>query len=162
MMIQTGNLNKPTGRLKIAVGVATVGRRKVLSETVKLLASQNRLPDQLIICPVSPNDVDLECTKSFPIPVEVLFGPTGLPAQRNVILAACSAADVVVFFDDDFFAEANYLAEVEKAFLTNSGMVALTGSPIVDGIKGPGISTQEGLEILRQVGETRAGDGICD
>jgi GT2 family glycosyltransferase len=159
-MLQKTNLNKPSGRLKLAVGIATVGRREVLSETVKLLASQNRLPDQLIICPVNRGDIDLEYTRSFPAPVEVLFGSAGLPAQRNLILAACSDADVVVFFDDDFFAEANYLAEVEKTFLTNPGMIALTGALIADGIKGPGISTQEGLEILRKVDGTRAGDAI--
>lgn len=155
-MLQTGNLIAPTGRLKLAVGIATVGRREVLSETVNLLASQNRLPDQLIICPVSRDDIDLDCTKSFPAAVEVLFGPAGLPAQRNHILAACSAADVVVFFDDDFFPEANYLAEVEKIFLTNPGTIALTGAIIVDGIKGPGISPREGLEILRKIDGTRA------
>ncbi len=160
MMLQSANLNKPAGRLKLAVGIATVGRREVLSETVKLLASQNRLPDQFVVCPVNQHDIDLECTKSFPTPVEVLFGPAGLPAQRNVILAACSAADVVVFFDDDFFAEANYLAEVEKAFLTRPGMVALTGTPIADGIKGPGIGAEEGLEILRKAGGARAGEGM--
>jgi GT2 family glycosyltransferase len=159
-MLQTVNFNKQSGRLRLAVGIATVGRREVLSETVKLLASQNRLPDQLIICPVNRDDIDLECIKSFPAPVEVLFGPAGLPAQRNHILAACSAADVVVFFDDDFFAEANYLAEVEKTFLTNPGTIALTGAVIADGIKGPGISTQQGLEILRTVDGTSAGAEI--
>src|SRR5947209_9709320 len=114
-MLQKAILNKSaTGRLKLAVGIATIGRREVLSETVNLLASQNRVPDQLILCPVNPDDIDLGCTESFPTRVEVLFGPAGLPAQRNRILAACSAADVIVFFDDDFFAEADYLAEVER------------------------------------------------
>jgi GT2 family glycosyltransferase len=159
-MLQKATLNKPTGRLKLAVGIATVGRREVLSETVNLLASQNRLPDQLIVCPVNPDDIDLECTESFPTRVEVLFGPAGLPAQRNRILAACSVADVIVFFDDDFFAEADYLAEVEKAFLANPRLIALTGALIADGITGPGISPQKGLELLRKVDGNRARDGI--
>ena len=102
----------------------------------------------------------MECTESFPTRVEVLFGPAGLPAQRNRILAACSVADVIVFFDDDFFAEADYLAEVEKAFLANPRLIALTGALIADGITGPGISPQKGLELLRKVDGNRARDGI--
>jgi glycosyltransferase involved in cell wall biosynthesis len=159
-MFQEATLNTPTGRLKLAVGIATIGRREVLSETLDLLASQNRLPDQLIVCPVSADDIDLERAKSFFTPVEVVFGPAGLPAQRNRILAACSAVDVIVFFDDDFFAEADYLAEVEKTFLTNPGLIALTGALIADGISGPGISTEKGLEMLRTFDGTRARDGI--
>jgi hypothetical protein len=153
-------LQTPTKHLNLVVGIATVGRPEILSETVRLLARQSRLPDRLVICPVKPSDIDLACSDSFPAPVEIVCGPVGLPAQRNRILAACSAADVVVFFDDDFFADADYLAEVEKTFLADPALAALTGGVLADGIGGPGISPTQGLEILRSSGADRRSERV--
>jgi succinoglycan biosynthesis transport protein ExoP len=160
IMLQKTLPNWSTQRLKLAVGIATLGRREVLSETINVLASQKRLPDYLVISPVNPEDIDLENARSFPAQVEILFGPAGLPVQRNRILAACSDADVIVFFDDDFFAEAEYLSEVEKTFLENPGLIGLTGAVIADGITGPGISPGRGLEILRGTAAGRASSRI--
>jgi len=53
-------------KLKIAVGIATTGRREVLTRTIDLLAHQTRLPDSLVICPVSPEDVDVASLERFP------------------------------------------------------------------------------------------------
>jgi GT2 family glycosyltransferase len=147
-MMQTTNRDEAAGRLNLAVGIATSGRRDILSETIKLLAAQKRLPDRLIVCPVKPDDVDSARIAAFPASAEIVSGPVGLPAQRNRILAACHDADVIVFFDDDFFVGATYLAAVEKIFLANPKLVALTGELLADGINGPGIGPREGLAIL--------------
>jgi len=64
-------------RLNIAVGIATVGRREVLSETIELLAQQTRLPDRLVICPVTDKDVDLACLQRFPVATSVVSGVIG-------------------------------------------------------------------------------------
>ena len=41
----------------------------------------------------------------------VVYGPVGLPAQRNAILDALGGFDVVVFFDDDFFPQSQRAKE---------------------------------------------------
>jgi hypothetical protein len=52
--------------------------------------------------------------------VTVVTGRPGLPAQRNAALAALpTGTDVVVFFDDDFVADAEWLVAAAKIFATN-------------------------------------------
>lgn len=65
-----------------------------------------------------------------------------------MILSAAASADIIVFFDDDFLADPEYLANAEAIFAANPGVTALTGHLLADGINGPGLSVKEGLEIL--------------
>jgi GT2 family glycosyltransferase len=138
------------GSLSLVVGIATAGRREVLSETLDFIARQTRLPDLLVICPVSPDDVDADSIARFPGRVEIVRGSVGLPSQRNRILSASRSADLIVFFDDDFFPDREYLAEVERMFDEQPDVVASTGFLIADGAQGPGISVQEGKELLSE------------
>jgi hypothetical protein len=147
----------PAQQLIIAVGVATVGRREVLAKMTDFLARQTRLPDHLVICPVAPGDVDTEALERFPAPTLVVSGPIGLPAQRNRILSAIPEADIIVFFDDDFFSDPSYLSNLETIFLANPDVVAITGYLLADGAKGPGLSVEEGFEIV-QAGAQSAPD----
>jgi polysaccharide biosynthesis transport protein len=143
-------------RLNMVVGIATAGRREILSRAVNLLASQSRPPDRLLISRMAPSDVDESALERFPAPTRVLDGATGLTAQRNRILATASDADVVVFFDDDFFVCDSYLSNLEKLFLAHPNIVAATGRVLADGATGPGLSAEEGLRILgsRPTGES--------
>jgi hypothetical protein len=139
----------PTKALNIAVGIATGGRREVLSRTIDLLARQTRVPNLLVICPIDSRDVDASELERFPAPALVVSAPIGLPAQRNRILAAAAKSDVIVFFDDDFFAHDSYLANLESLFMTNPDVAAATGFLLADGAVGPGLSMKEGVDILR-------------
>jgi glycosyltransferase involved in cell wall biosynthesis len=126
--------------VRIAVGFATVGRRELIPETLAEIQRQQRLPDRVIIAPASasdcPADIDL------PVPVDIVHGPKGSCAQRNTILDAATDADIVVFFDDDFFPEPAYLAEIERIMASDDSIVMVTGSVITDGILGPGLSAE--------------------
>jgi GT2 family glycosyltransferase len=135
-------------RLNIAVGIATAGRRAVLSETINVLARQTRLPDLLVICPVTLDDVDAAALVHFPAPTHIVNGAAGLPAQRNLILAEIKAADVVIFFDDDFFPHPDYLLEVEHLLADNPDVVGATGFLVADGAHGPGISIEAGHALM--------------
>lgn len=137
------------GKLNIVVGIATTGRSEVLTQTIAILAEQSRLPDRLVICPVKDPDVDETSLRRFPRPTLIVRGPIGLPAQRNKILAAIDDADLIVFFDDDFFAETHYIAHLERIFLTHPDVVGVTGSLIFDGAHGPGLSVDQGLQLIR-------------
>ena len=133
----------------IAVGIATSGRREILSRTLDLVASQTRLPDRLIVCPAASEDVDPAITEHFAFCSIVRAGARGLTVQRNRILSTVGDADIVVFFDDDFFPQTDYLAEVEKIFVQNSDVVATTGRPLRDGANGPGLSVDDALAVVR-------------
>jgi hypothetical protein len=139
----------PADKLNIVVGIATVGRREILAQTVALLAEQTRLPDRLVICPIAAKDVDDLSLKNFPGPTAVVRGPVGLPAQRNKILANVRDADVIVFFDDDYFPDLRYIENLEKIFLARPDVVGATGFLLADGATGPGLSAAKGLELVR-------------
>jgi hypothetical protein len=141
----------PAEKLNIVVGIATSGRREVLAQTISILAEQTRLPDCLVICPVAADDVDNFSLRSFPKPTLVVSGPIGLPAQRNKILSAATKADIIVFFDDDFFADVCYVECLEKIFLARPDVIAATGVLLADGAQGPGLSVEQGLQIIRSV-----------
>jgi hypothetical protein len=139
----------PANKLKIVVGIATTRRREVLAQTIAILAEQTRLPDRLVICPVVREDVDELSLQAFPGPTVVVSGPMGLPAQRNRILASVTDADIIVFIDDDYFADAHYIENIETIFLARPDVIAATGFLIADGASGPGLSVEQGLQIIR-------------
>jgi GT2 family glycosyltransferase len=134
--------------LYIAVGIATSGRKEILHRTIDLVARQTRLPNLLIVCPAVPEDMDPAWISHFPFRAVVQTGQRGSTNQRNQILSAASEADVVVFFDDDFFPQADYLSEIEEIFNQNVDVVAATGRPVLDGVNGPGISVEDALETI--------------
>lgn len=134
--------------MNIIVGIATLGRRAVLAETLEHLTQQTRLPDSIVVCPARPDDIDLERAHSLCVPVDVVSSERGLCAQRNAVLDGAGRADILVFFDDDFIPAANFLAEVERLFTDNPDIMVATGTVLADGIHGPGLSAAEASAIL--------------
>ncbi|OCO98107.1 MULTISPECIES: glycosyltransferase [unclassified Ensifer] len=145
--------------MNIVVGIATAGRREVLSETLLHLTLQERRPDAIFVCPSAPDDVDEAFTRTLPIPVTIVKGERGLTKQRNAILASIGDADLLVFLDDDFLLRGDFLRQALKLFEAAPDIVVATGLVLADGIHGPGIAVKDGLEILRRDGSTVA-DGL--
>src|SRR4029078_11667677 len=108
---------------------------------------QTRLPDALIVCPATPDDLNTQLLSDLPFTTSVQTGKSGLTAQRNKILAEATAADVIVFFDDDFFPQLNYIEEIERLFVENTDVVAITGRPMMDGANGPGVEAETALKM---------------
>lgn len=132
--------------MRIAVGIATRGRPRVLAETLVELARQTRAPDRIIICHVGPEDVGT-------LPAErpditFLTSPAGLPRQRNAILDAAGDCDLVLFLDDDFFPAPAWLAVLEAVMAVRPDCVVATGTVIADGAKGPGIRPETARALL--------------
>jgi glycosyltransferase involved in cell wall biosynthesis/GT2 family glycosyltransferase len=134
----------------IAVVVATLGRPDIVTATLKhLLETQTLQPAAVIVSCVVREDAG-EAT-NLPA-VTVVTGRPGLPAQRNAALIALPPGiDVVVFFDDDFVAEAEWLAAAARTFRDEPQVVAFTGRVLADGIKGPGLSFDEAVRIVESV-----------
>jgi glycosyltransferase involved in cell wall biosynthesis/GT2 family glycosyltransferase len=132
----------------VAVVVATLGRPDIVTATLNhLLKTQTLKPASVIVSCVVRQDAG----NAADLPgVTVVTGPPGLATQRNTALAALPAGiDVVVFFDDDFVAEANWLAAAARAFRDEPQIVAFTGWVIADDIKGPGLSFDDAVRIVK-------------
>ncbi|GBQ33062.1 glycosyltransferase family 2 protein [Gluconacetobacter sacchari] len=140
--------------MKIIVGIATAGRAPVLAETLRDLAHQRRQPDEVVVC--APSEEDMAGAADAYAGVRLMTGPRGLTRQRNAIIAAVPDADVVMFFDDDFLADADYLSAVERCMQANERVVVATGTVLADGINGPGLSVAEGRAILAARGHETA------
>jgi glycosyltransferase involved in cell wall biosynthesis len=137
--------------LKIAIAIATAGRRDVLSKTVGHLFEQTRIADELLICPAKRHDFDPACLVRYPGHSDVFHGPVGTSSQRNVLIDA-SMADVMIFFDDDFLPCNDYVAEVEALFASRPDVVMATGKLLADDIGGPGLTPEQGMRILESAG----------
>ena len=132
--------------ISIVVGIPTVGRSAVLCETLRELARQTRPPDRIAVCGTSRNDVD--GVAAVAPQALILQTEAGLPRQRNAILDAAGAADVVVFFDDDFLPQPDYLQAVAQHMTSHPKTVVATGVVLADGIKGPGLSPAQARTII--------------
>lgn len=126
--------------MRIAVGIATIGRPSILRETVKELTKQTRLPDLLVLCPGTVDDIYHQDLAQLPFATRIVSGPVGSSPQRNAILRNVEQFDAITFFDDDFFPSQNYLAIAEALLLRDPQIVLATGALIEDGIHGPGLS----------------------
>ncbi len=138
--------------LNIAIAIATAGRREGLNETVACLARQTRPADAVYICPASDDDFDPEVGQGLTVPVHIVRGGRGLTTQRNVIIRAATAADIIVFFDDDFVPDNSYLAELERLFEQVPDMAIATGDVLADGATNRGIAFADALDIVDHAG----------
>ncbi|MEF0940984.1 nucleotide-binding protein [Rhizobium sp. BR 362] len=146
----------PSRALKLVVGIASAGRRDILSSILPHMARQTRKPDEVVVCLASPEDIDPSCLRDLDFPVRVLISERGLCRQRNRILDNIPDADVVLFVDDDFLMTPNYLEETERLFQFHPDIVMCTGKVLADGITGPGISVRDGLRMVESKSRRRS------
>lgn len=114
---------------RIAVVIATAGRKHEPLRLINSLSLQTYPPDQIII--VAGDDV-FKPEDVPPISSQVIFlqvTPPGLPKQRN-LGASKSTADLLLFVDDDFVLDADYLRVMEQEFANNPRMVAAGGQTL--------------------------------
>lgn len=135
--------------MKLAVSIPTVGRKALVTELIRHLEKQTRLPDEVVISAPDPSHVDQTISCRFP--VTFVFGPKGSCAQRNRALDHLAGrADIAVFFDDDLVPADDYLEIVEKGFSEHPDWAAISGILIADGAKLGSFTFAQGLEILRE------------
>jgi GT2 family glycosyltransferase len=140
--------------LNVVIGIPTVGRAPILRETLRVLTRQTRWPDRIIVCGTKRSDLagadDFEGT-------EVLLSHPGLPKQRNALVAAAPHADIMLFFDDDFLPDTDYLAAIERHMGSDPEIVVATGLVLKDGVAGPGLAVAEAEAALRAAPPPRHG-----
>ena len=126
--------------IKIAIGIATAGRREQLALTLHQLAHQIVAPYRVVVCPASFEDFDESTLPDMGAPVIRVTGPRGSCAQRNAIIAKSADCDVLLFIDDDFYLAPDYLACLAQVFTAHPDIAIVTSHPEHDGANGPGLT----------------------
>ena len=143
-------------RLGIAVGIATSGRAAILAETLADLERQTLRPERVLVLYGVPSDI-AGLPARYPA-VHFAEAEGGLCAKRNRILDEAAGLDLILFIDDDFLLDPDYLRVTEEAFRGNGAMVAATGTVLADGAKGPGLSVEQGRRALAAGFRGHSGD----
>lgn len=133
---------------KISIGIATTGRKNILFHAVKSVSVQTRPVDKIIICAVSPDDVDEKILRTFNLPLDIVYSKSGLAHQRNVILDMVNDFDCIVFIDDDFLVRPNYVETTISVLDNNADIAMVTGTVIADGARNAGIDLLAAYEII--------------
>jgi Glycosyl transferase family 2 len=133
------------GGSRVCVGIATRGRSKLVAAIVERLERQTLRAGVVIVSGGHGEDVaDLPARPGL----EVVVVVPGLARQRNSILRRVPKdAEFVVFFDDDFVAHADWIAEVVAAFDADASIACITGNVVADGITGAGIAFEDACAI---------------
>lgn len=127
--------------------VASTGRPDSLAKMARSIAAQTRPPDRLVFSVV--DERDLPADRDQLAGAEVVFGPRGLPRQRNAGLGGVgTGVDLIVFFDDDFVPSRFALARVAEFFAGLPDVVGATGHVLADGINLPGIPDADADAIV--------------
>jgi GT2 family glycosyltransferase len=141
--------------MKIAVIIATFGRKALLDRMLTFLEGQTRLPDRVIVS--APDESHVGRRDSAAFPLSFVFGARGSCPQRNrAIDGAIGEAGIVTFFDDDFLPSADYLQVLEAAFSAHPDWAVIRGEAVQDGASGAGYSFEQGLALLREAERRRA------
>ncbi|WP_158809176.1 glycosyltransferase family 2 protein [Beijerinckia sp. L45] len=143
----------------IAVCVATTGRPDTVTEALRHIGGQTSAVDRVLVCPAKDGDIDRSSLEALGFAVEIVRGAPGLAAQRNTLLRAADAVDIILFIDDDFFAAPTYVAAMRALFAARPDCVVATGTVIADGVVGPGYSVAEARAILAAHAAGPATDG---
>ena len=137
-------------KLSVTLAIATTGRTDTLAQTLDYLAGLKDKPDRFVVSIAGADDIHADAKSQFPFPLEVLEGPRGSCHQRNAVLAHSDDADLILFVDDDFLIADGYITALRQLFTLHDDVVMATGHVLADGIHGPGLTHEEGLEILNK------------
>ncbi|MDR6385443.1 glycosyltransferase family 2 protein [Paraburkholderia caribensis] len=135
MELRTVDAMNELDAARVAIVIATKGRPDAIPNALAFLARQTLRPCVVILS--ATNEADIGEKYPTPFPVMRIFGPAGLPAQRNRALDALPAdIDVVVFFDDDYAPCRDWIEQCVRMFESNPTVLGVSGNTVQDGSKG--------------------------
>lgn len=149
--------------MELSIGIATCGRKDLLSKVLRDLSRQSYRPDRILIAPIDVvSDVGtLDLPKNINELISIVEGPKGLTAQRNTILKALEeTGGIVLFLDDDFVLHKDYCKELREIYLNHIDIVGCAGNVIKDGINSKGIEFDDALSLVKNHEELGADELI--
>jgi GT2 family glycosyltransferase len=133
----------------VSVVIASVGRPRVLHETVLSILEQDHLPEEIVISVPAIEHVDSR-TPALPR-VRCVISPQGSCVQRNRgVRAMAKDAELVAFLDDDVELDPDYLRVVAETFAAHPDLVAANGDLIADGGPTQRFSRNEARAMLER------------
>jgi GT2 family glycosyltransferase len=139
--------------MNLIVGIATSDRPGMLRQMLDHLRLQERAPDCIVVCGNKHSDTaGIEAAHPS---VKLIQAAAGASSQRNAIIRYATDADVIMFFDDDFFPQADYLRAIARHMRDHPRTMVATGTVIADGINGPGLSVSDAKQRLATDHERR-------
>lgn len=134
--------------IRVAVGVASVGRPSEIADLLKALDEQSSRPELVVLSVESAADLPpLDPAKG----AHVIMGPKGLCAQRNRIIDfVAPQCDVIVFFDDDYIPSLKTIERLKKLFFERADIVGATGVVLADGVRQGGLPLDHSLDVLER------------
>ncbi|MFX1671479.1 glycosyltransferase family 2 protein [Paraburkholderia sp. A2WS-5] len=108
--------------------------------------AQTVKPELIIVSCVSNEDVGDLANRPGLL---VVKGRPGLTVQRNTALNHVpDGFDVVIFLDDDFLMHCAWISQILTTLDSDPSIACVTGTLLADGIHGPGLSFEQGRDIL--------------
>jgi glycosyltransferase involved in cell wall biosynthesis len=142
MTVQQASLD-----LRIGVAVASLGRPDELGVLLRYMAAQTIAPAMIILSVTKESDIPPEALEQ----ARVIYGPPGLPAQRNRAIEACMGqCDVIAFFDDDYVPAKGVIEGLARIFSDHPDVVGATGTLLADGVGTGGMDPVEACRIIDQ------------
>jgi len=125
-------------QLSVSIALATYNGERYIGEQLDSIASQTRLPDELVISDDASTDSTLDIVSKFarrvPFPVRVHINPERLGSTRNfeVAIRACKG-DIIFLCDQDDVWYPEKIALIEERFVDNIEIGAVfTDADLVD------------------------------
>jgi glycosyltransferase involved in cell wall biosynthesis len=125
-------------RLSLSIALATYNGERYLGEQLQSIASQTRLPDELMISDDASTDATQAIVKSFaqraPFPVRIIKNSERLGSTGNFerAIRLCSG-DIIFLCDQDDIWYPNKIALIEEHFINNPDVGAVfTDADVVD------------------------------
>jgi GT2 family glycosyltransferase len=136
--------------LATVVVIATKGRPKELANLLDTLELQTVPPDMIVVSACDQSDI--APGRSNKKDVETIFGPPGLPIQRNRALSMVrEKCDIVVFFDDDFIPSRYWIEHIRMLFASRPDVAGVTGRVLADGVRAGGLEWSDGQSIVEAI-----------
>jgi len=134
-----------TLNLRIAVVIPSLGRPVEVGQLIAALERQTYPPHIIILSVTEGADLP----SPLPSSIEVVVGPKGSCAQRNLAISlVIDRCDVIAFFDDDYLPARSALEGIAKLFAANPDVVGADGQLLADGIGTAGLSYEEAQRII--------------
>jgi GT2 family glycosyltransferase len=118
----------------LGVVIATIGRREIVAETIRSMASRKSVPAIVVVVGRDENDLPkLPAELPFQIKLSTTI-ERGLSIARNHgIRLLPASAEFVVFLDDDMELHDDYCAEVENVFRSATDVAGFSGYMMANG-----------------------------
>jgi glycosyltransferase involved in cell wall biosynthesis len=149
---------RPKTIMKIGLVVPSFRRPWMVRQFLSAIQSQSRLPDEIVLSVVDPNDIP-ELTL-ITLPIKLIYGEAGSCVQRNRGIDYLRyKVDIILFLDDDFLTGNSYIEQLECIFEADPRIVGVTGHVISDGATSRGHTVSEANRLIADYEAKRSARG---